>query len=161
MTTGGTPIRSAAASPIARWASSNADIHAWKDTTTPRLHPGVRRPLERLGFRCTSRFRGVTCSDLGSGQGFTVCAEGANAFSGGQPTPCRARPSSSGGGGVVPPKPRTTPTHKPSCSPSYSPCVPNVPYDLDCADIGFTVTVIGPDVYRLDGDGDSVGCESS
>ena len=32
-------------------------------------------------------------------------------------------------------------------------------YDLDCADIGFTVTVIGYDEYRLDGDGDGYGCE--
>jgi hypothetical protein len=34
-----------------------------------------------------------------------------------------------------------------------------VPYDLDCADIGMTVRVIGTDVYRLDGDGDGMGCE--
>ena len=46
-----------------------------------------------------------------------------------------------------------------SCNPNYTPCVPNVPYDLDCADIGFTVHVIGVDVYRLDGDGDGLGCE--
>jgi hypothetical protein len=116
--------------------------------------------IQRFGFRCTSRFRGVTCSDLGTGRGFTICAEGANTFPGGRPTPCRATPSGGGGGGgAAPPKPpRTTP--RPSCSPSYSPCVPNVPGDLDCADIGFTVSVIGPDVYRLDGDGDGIGCES-
>jgi hypothetical protein len=39
--------------------------------------------------------------------------------------------------------------------------VPNSPSDLDCADIGFPVRVIGSDPYRLDGDGDGVGCESS
>jgi endonuclease YncB( thermonuclease family) len=48
-----------------------------------------------------------------------------------------------------------------NCHPSYTPCVPNVPYDLDCPDIGFPVTVIGPDVYRLDNnDPDNIGCES-
>jgi len=31
--------------------------------------------------------------------------------------------------------------------------------DLDCADINGPVTVIGPDEYRLDGDGDGIGCE--
>jgi len=60
------------------------------------------------------------------------------------------------------PVPVKTPAPKPpaNCSPSYKPCVPNVPYDLDCPDIGFQVTVIGPDVYRLDRDQDGVGCES-
>jgi hypothetical protein len=38
--------------------------------------------------------------------------------------------------------------------------VPNSPTDLDCGDIGFTVTVVGSDPYRLDGDGDGHGCES-
>jgi endonuclease YncB( thermonuclease family) len=46
-----------------------------------------------------------------------------------------------------------------SCHPSYTPCVPDVSHDLDCADIGFTVRVVGPDEYRLDGDGDGYGCE--
>jgi micrococcal nuclease len=47
------------------------------------------------------------------------------------------------------------------CHPSYDPCVPNVNYDLDCKDIGFRVTIIGPDEYRLDGsDHDGKGCES-
>jgi hypothetical protein len=44
------------------------------------------------------------------------------------------------------------------CHPSYRPCLPIVP-DLDCADIDGPVTVIGPDEYRLDGDGDGIGCE--
>ncbi len=47
-----------------------------------------------------------------------------------------------------------------NCNPNYSPCVPNVPYDLDCKDIGVRVQVIGGDPYRLDGDGDGIGCES-
>jgi hypothetical protein len=46
-----------------------------------------------------------------------------------------------------------------SCHPSYSPCLPIVS-DLDCADIGHQVTVHGPDKYRLDGDGDNIGCDS-
>lgn len=47
-----------------------------------------------------------------------------------------------------------------SCHPSYSPCVPNASYDLDCPDIGMRVSVTGPDSYRLDADNDGVGCES-
>ncbi len=47
------------------------------------------------------------------------------------------------------------------CHPSYTPCVPNAGHDLDCKDIGFKVTIIGPDEYRLDGsDHDGLGCES-
>lgn len=47
-----------------------------------------------------------------------------------------------------------------NCNPNYSGCVPNVAYDLDCPDIGYSVTVIGYDQYRLDGDDDGYGCES-
>lgn len=46
------------------------------------------------------------------------------------------------------------------CNPNYSGCVPNVSYDLDCKDIGYSVQVIGYDQYGLDRDGDGVGCES-
>jgi hypothetical protein len=46
------------------------------------------------------------------------------------------------------------------CNPNYSPCVPNSYYDLDCPDVGFTVRVVGTDVYRFDADGDGYGCES-
>lgn len=45
-----------------------------------------------------------------------------------------------------------------NCNPNYSPCIPNGA-DLDCPDIGFTVKVIGSDVYRLDRDKDGYGCE--
>lgn len=45
-----------------------------------------------------------------------------------------------------------------TCHPSYWPCLPYAG-DLDCADVGRFVFVIGPDDYRLDGDGDGVGCE--
>lgn len=45
------------------------------------------------------------------------------------------------------------------CHPSYWPCLPYAG-DLDCADVGRFVFVIGPDDYNLDGDNDGVGCES-
>jgi micrococcal nuclease len=49
-----------------------------------------------------------------------------------------------------------------SCHPNYSPCLPIVS-DLDCADVRAMgkapVQVTGSDPYRLDGDGDGVGCE--
>ena len=47
-----------------------------------------------------------------------------------------------------------------NCDPNYTPCVPNVSYDLDCPDIGFSVNVIGSDPHRFDGDNDGYGCES-
>jgi hypothetical protein len=65
------------------------------------------------------------------------------------------------------PPPRTDPVPVPpvdpdpggGCHPSYTPCVPDVPGDLDCADVGHAVTVIGPDEYGLDGNSDGTGCE--
>lgn len=47
-----------------------------------------------------------------------------------------------------------------NCDPNYTPCVPNVSYDLDCPDIGFMVRVIGSDPHRFDRDKDGYGCES-
>lgn len=47
-----------------------------------------------------------------------------------------------------------------SCDPNYSGCVPLVDYDLDCADIGRAVEVVGVDVNRFDADGDGYGCET-
>ena len=48
------------------------------------------------------------------------------------------------------------------CHPSYSPCLPGV-VDLDCADVRAMgkapVTIKGPDDYRLDGNGDGLGCQ--
>lgn len=70
---------------------------------------------------------------------------------------------------VAPPPPTTVapqpvvaeaPPASPDCHPSYDPCLPDGP-DLDCGDIGHPVRVIGPDEYRLDADGDGVGCERS
>ncbi len=60
---------------------------------------------------------------------------------------------------VAPPPP---PAPKPitNCAPGYSPCVPNVSYDLNCPDIGFSVTVTGSDPHGFDRDGDGYGCES-
>jgi micrococcal nuclease len=47
------------------------------------------------------------------------------------------------------------------CDPNYTPCVPISPTDLDCADIGFSVTIIGSDPHGFDGnDNDGLGCES-
>jgi len=49
------------------------------------------------------------------------------------------------------------------CHPAYYECLPQGP-DLDCGDIGHSVTVFDPgnDPYRLDGnDNDGRGCESS
>lgn len=50
------------------------------------------------------------------------------------------------------------------CNPNYKGCVPNSKTDLDCSDIkrlGLApAEVIGTDVYRLDRDGDGIGCAS-
>jgi endonuclease YncB( thermonuclease family) len=46
-----------------------------------------------------------------------------------------------------------------SCMSGYSPCLPVVP-DLDCADINHPVQVTGSDPYRLDADGDGIGCDA-
>lgn len=47
-----------------------------------------------------------------------------------------------------------------NCNPNYSGCVENSSYDLDCADVGTSVTILGYDEYGLDRDGDGYGCES-
>lgn len=46
------------------------------------------------------------------------------------------------------------------CDPNYTGCVPLADYDLDCADIGRSVEVIGGDVHGFDRDGNGYGCES-
>jgi endonuclease YncB( thermonuclease family) len=61
------------------------------------------------------------------------------------------------------PKPPTLiPTTPDDCAEGYDPCLPVVS-DLDCPEIesmGLApVTVSGSDPYRLDGDGDGLGCE--
>ena len=53
-----------------------------------------------------------------------------------------------------------------NCNPNYSGCVPNAS-DVDCAwwsgdwpaYVSWPIRVIGRDVYRLDKDGDWIGCE--
>jgi micrococcal nuclease len=59
---------------------------------------------------------------------------------------------------VVPSPPSAAGT----CHPSYTPCLP-IADDLDCADVRALgvapVRVAGSDPYRLDGDGDGLGCE--
>jgi micrococcal nuclease len=47
-----------------------------------------------------------------------------------------------------------------NCNPNYTPCVPNSKDDLNCADVGHPVKVVGSDPYNLDSDGDGSGCES-
>jgi endonuclease YncB( thermonuclease family) len=64
---------------------------------------------------------------------------------------------------LLTPDPTPDPTPKASkCHPSYDPCLPIVA-DLDCSDVRAMgkapVTVKGPDDYRLDRDGDGIGCE--
>lgn len=51
-------------------------------------------------------------------------------------------------------------TEDENCDSDYSGCVPDVSYDLDCADIGEEVEVYGDDYHGLDRDGDGYGCES-
>ncbi len=47
------------------------------------------------------------------------------------------------------------------CDENYSgACVPISAADLDCPDIGASVTVVGVDVHGFDSDGDREGCES-
>ena len=58
------------------------------------------------------------------------------------------------------PAPTTTPAPSGNCDPNYTPCIPPYPPDLDCPDIGHSVTVIGSDPHGLDRDGDGHGCES-
>jgi micrococcal nuclease len=63
---------------------------------------------------------------------------------------------------IRPVVPSPTPNPSGACHPSYTPCLPVVG-DLDCADVRALgvapVRVVGSDPYRLDGDGDGLGCE--
>jgi hypothetical protein len=45
------------------------------------------------------------------------------------------------------------------CDPNYSGCVPAYPPDVDCAEVGGSVSVYGSDPHGLDADADGVGCE--
>jgi hypothetical protein len=55
-------------------------------------------------------------------------------------------------------KPSKAPKPAGNCMAGYTPCLPVVA-DLDCGEIGHPVTVTGSDPYRLDRDGDGVGCD--
>jgi len=78
-----------------------------------------------------------------------------------QPTPPIAPVKPTPAPVATPMPPPIAPPASASCDPNYiGGCVPNVPYDLDCKDIGFSVTVVGTDRHRFDGDGDGAGCES-
>lgn len=55
-------------------------------------------------------------------------------------------------------KPSKTPKPANDCMAGYKPCLPVVA-DLDCGEIGHPVTVTGSDPYRLDRDGDGIGCD--
>jgi hypothetical protein len=47
-----------------------------------------------------------------------------------------------------------------ACNPNYvGQCLPISGPDIDCADVGGLVRIIGVDVFRLDADGDGEGCE--
>ncbi len=64
---------------------------------------------------------------------------------------------------VAPPEPESDVqplVEAPNCDPNYSPCVPVVAYDLNCADIGHGVSVVGADPHGFDRDRDGRGCES-
>ncbi len=45
------------------------------------------------------------------------------------------------------------------CDPNYSGCVPVYPPDVDCAEVGESVSSYGTDPHGLDADGDGIGCE--
>ena len=46
-----------------------------------------------------------------------------------------------------------------NCMTGYSPCLPVVG-DLDCGEVNGPVRVTGSDPYRLDADGDGIGCDA-
>jgi micrococcal nuclease len=62
---------------------------------------------------------------------------------------------------VPPPTPTPTPTPEPSCNPNYGRvCLP-LSGDVDCSEmLAQDIPLVGTDVFRLDADGDDIGCES-
>jgi micrococcal nuclease len=94
---------------------------------------------------------------------FVALAREAREASRGLWAACDDAPVGDAAAGPVVPPAAPDPAPSAGCDPSYvGACVP--PYgavgDLDCADIGAAVTVVGPDPHRLDGDGDGRACES-
>ncbi len=57
----------------------------------------------------------------------------------------------------------STTTSNTKCDPNYQGCIPPYPPDLDCTDIkrmGLApIRVIGKDLHKFDGDGDTIGCD--
>lgn len=77
------------------------------------------------------------------------------------PSPTPTRTTSSAPPTAAAPSVQPEPRNAPQCDPNYSgACVPIVSYDLDCADIGSSVSVIGSDPHGFDADFDGYGCES-
>jgi hypothetical protein len=70
------------------------------------------------------------------------------------PTPATEASDCGGGSGG-----RPAPGPPGSCEAGYEPCVPTYPPDVDCADVGGSVTVTASDPHGLDADRDGVGCE--
>lgn len=73
----------------------------------------------------------------------------------------RVAPSSSATSNAANTASRAAGGQSTDCDPNYTPCVPNVSYDLDCGDISFSVRVVGNDHHRFDREGDGYGCESN
>lgn len=82
--------------------------------------------------------------------------------------PCNGSTEASATGGSATARaPRATPRPAPpaptraGCDPNYTgACVPPYPPDVDCADVGARVRVVGADPHNLDADGNGIGCES-
>jgi micrococcal nuclease len=61
------------------------------------------------------------------------------------------------------PTPKSAPVAAPAagnCDPNYTPCIRISSSDLDCADIGVMVKVVGTDIHKFDGNKDGYGCEA-
>lgn len=82
--------------------------------------------------------------------------------------PCRGNTTKRDPSTVPPPSAKPSPLvdatpaapFQGGCDSNYrGACVPPYPPDVDCADVTGSVTVVGRDPHRLDGDGDGVGCK--
>lgn len=75
--------------------------------------------------------------------------------------PCHGRTTTAAATTAPAPAPAPAAPGEAGCDPNYrGPCVPPYPPDVDCADIGRPVTVVGSDPHNLDADGNGRGCES-
>jgi hypothetical protein len=85
-----------------------------------------------------------------------------------EPTPTDVPPTEQPAQEPAAPEPETTQPGAPvqpdaasGCDPNYTPCIPAYPPDLDCGEIGISVTVTGGDPHGLDRDNDGLGCEAN